>query len=558
MLWSIIVIVFKLLGALGLFMFGMELSSTGIQRAAGDRLQGTVNFMTRNRFVAVFTGVLVTVVIQSSSATTVMVVSFVNAGLLNLVQAIGVIMGANIGTTLTGWIIAAVGVQKFSIAVIAVPLFGVGFFMSLMKKRGDAFVSYGEGLMGFAMIFLGLEYLAKAIPDPSPDALLFLKNFADQGWFAILVCVLVGTVFTMLINASSATIAIVIGLSAKGILSFEMAAAITLGANIGTTFDSFLVSLGTNTNAKRAAWAHILFNVIGTVWVVVVLRPFITLVDWITPGPITAQSAGAHIAMMHTLFNAANTLVLLPFVRQYAGLLERFIKPKAEVEEAARLQYKPSVLLSSPELNIAQARSDIDALAKVAEDMFVRFREELTGKAEWGEETLEWFSRYGVYSGSLKTGITKFLFEIACQDIGERTRDSLMTWIRVVDDLENACHASRSMAESLGKAARKGDSFGAEAVAELAPYTLLVQEFISFVRPKLGAPLTGEDFSVAVEFENRIDACRGDLKKIARKRIKTGAPVKTELNYIDVIRHIERIGDCFYSISGSLRAEKAE
>lgn len=558
MLWSIIVIVFKLLGALGLFMFGMELSSTGIQRAAGDRLQGTVNFMTRNRFVAVFTGVLVTVVIQSSSATTVMVVSFVNAGLLNLVQAIGVIMGANIGTTLTGWIIAAVGVQKFSIAAIAVPLFGLGFFMSLMKQKGDTVVSYGEGLMGFAMIFLGLEYLAKAIPDPSPDALLFLKNFADKGWFAILVCVLVGTVFTMLINASSATIAIVIGLSAKGILSFEMAAAITLGANIGTTFDSFLVSLGTNTNAKRAAWAHILFNVIGTVWVVVVLRPFITLVDWITPGPITAQSAGAHIAMMHTLFNAANTLVLLPFVRQYAGLLERAIKPKAEEEEAARLQYKPSVLLTSPELNIAQARSDIVGLAKVAEDMFVRFREELTGKAEWREETLEWFSRYGVYSGSLKTGITKFLFEIACQDIGERTRDSLMTWIRVVDDLENACHASRSMAESLGKAARKGDSFGAEAVAELAPYTLLVQEFISFVRPKLGAPLTGEDFSVAVEFENRIDACRGDLKKIARKRIKTGAPVKTELNYIDVIRHIERIGDCFYSISGSLRAEKAE
>lgn len=558
MLWSIIVIVFKLLGALGLFMFGMELSSTGIQRAAGDRLQGTVNFMTRNRFVAVFTGVLVTVVIQSSSATTVMVVSFVNAGLLNLVQAIGVIMGANIGTTLTGWIIAAVGVQKFSIAAIAVPLFGLGFFMSLMKQKGDTVVSYGEGLMGFAMIFLGLEYLAKAIPDPSPDALLFLKNFADKGWFAILVCVLVGTVFTMLINASSATIAIVIGLSVKGILSFEMAAAITLGANIGTTFDSFLVSLGTNTNAKRAAWAHILFNVIGTVWVVVVLRPFITLVDWITPGPITAQSAGAHIAMMHTLFNAANTLVLLPFVRQYAGLLERFIKPKAEEEEAARLQYKPSVLLSSPELNIAQARSDIVGLAKVAEDMFVRFREELTGKAEWGEESLEWFSRYGVYSGSLKTGITKFLFEIACQDIGERTRDSLMTWIRVVDDLENACHASRSMAESLGKAARKGDSFGAEAVVELAPYTLLVQEFISFVRPKLGAPLTGEDFSVAVEFENRIDACRGDLKKIARKRIKSGAPVKTELNYIDVIRHIERIGDCFYSISGSLRAEKAE
>lgn len=253
MIWDIIVISFKLFGALGIFMFGMDLSSTGIQRAAGDRLQSTVNFMTKNRFIAVFTGVLVTILVQSSSATTVMVVSFVNAGLLSLVQAIGVIMGGNIGTTLTGWIIAGVGVQKFSMAAIAVPLFGSGFFMSLMKKKGDAFVSYGEALMGFAMIFLGLEYLSTAIPDPSADALLFLNNFQDKGWFAIVICVLAGTLFTMLINASSATIAIVIGLSAKGILNFEMAAAITLGSNIGTTFDSFLVSLGSNTNAKRAA-----------------------------------------------------------------------------------------------------------------------------------------------------------------------------------------------------------------------------------------------------------------------------------------------------------------
>jgi phosphate:Na+ symporter len=162
-------------------MYGMQLSSNGIQRAAGDKLQGTVNFMTKNRLFAVFTGMLITVLIQSSSATTVMVVSFVNAGLLTLFQAIGVIMGANIGTTLTGWIIAAVGIQKFSIALLAVPLFGVGFFMSLMKKNGDAFVSYGEGFMGFAMIFLGLEYLSKAIPDPSGDALLFLAEFANKG-----------------------------------------------------------------------------------------------------------------------------------------------------------------------------------------------------------------------------------------------------------------------------------------------------------------------------------------------------------------------------------------
>lgn len=553
MIQEIIAICFKLLGALALFMFGMQLSSNGIQRAAGDRLQGTVNFMTKNRFFAVITGVIVTILLQSSSATTVMVVSFVNAGLLNLFQSIGVIMGANIGTTLTGWIIAAVGIQKFSIALIAIPLFGIGFFMSLIKKRGEAFVSYGEAIMGFALIFLGLDYLANAIPDPSGDALLFLQNFSGKGQLTVIVCVLAGAIFTMLINASSATLAIVIGLSAKGFITFEMAAAITLGANIGTTFDSFLVSIGTNTNGKRAAWAHIIFNLIGTIWVVIVLKPFISFVDFITPGEITPESAGTHIAMMHTLFNTVNTLVLLPFVHQYASLLTRMIKPKKGEEELSALVYKPLPLLEAPELNIAKARIDIAKMAEASATVFDRFVVEMK-KYSWDPETMEWFNRYAEYALSVKQGISKFLLEVAQQNIADKTRDNIGNLIQLVEDFENICHTTLTMVNIEHKCYVKNIPFSENETILLEPYTSLVHELLSFVKTKLDKPLSAADLTQAADLENRIDANRSELKKIARKRIKAGANVKLELQFIDLIRHIEKIGDNAYSVAVTMKA----
>jgi phosphate:Na+ symporter len=553
---TILFICFKLLGALGLFMYGMQLSSDGIQRAAGDRLQNTVNFMTRNRVSASITGTLVTFLTQSSSATTVMVVSFVNAGLLTLVQAIGVIMGANIGTTLTGWVIAAVGVQKFSIAVAAVPLFGIGYFMTLMKKRGDAFVSYGVSLMGFALVFLGLEFLAEAIPDPSPDALLFLRDFEGQGWIALLLCVLAGTVFTMLINASSATLAIVIGLALKGIINFEMAAALTLGANIGTTFDSFLVSLGTNTNARRAAWAHILFNVFGTLWVLAVFRPFLGFIDFITPGAVTTKTIGAHIAMLHTVFNVANTLVLMPFVRQYADFLAGFIKSKPGEDELERLVYRETPPLGPPELNIAKARSDIAELARVADELFGRFRTDLSANREWSGAEIEHYRRYRDYAQEMKLGISKLLLEIAQQNIAEKTRDNLGVLIRLVTDLDNICDGCYTMALMQEKAMRKKLVFSPEHLGQLEPFTRLVDEFLSFITPRIGKQLGDDELAEAAEIENRIDAWRAELKKIARKRIKAGSDVKLELQYIDLIRHIEKTGDYAWSVAVALKELK--
>jgi len=549
----IILICLELAGALALFMYGMQLTSDGIQRAAGDRLQKTVNFMTKNTFFATITGVLVTILIQSSSATTVMVVSFVNAGLLTLVQSIGVIMGANIGTTLTGWIVAAIGIQKYSIVALAVPIFGLGFYMSLIKKRGDAFRSYGEALMGFALIFLGLEFLSKAIPDPSGDALLFLQDFAGKGWITIIACVLVGAVFTMLINASSATIAIVIGLSAKGIINFEMAAAITLGANIGTTFDSFLVSLGANINAKRAAWAHIIFNIFGTLWVVMLFKPFLAFVDFAVPGEITVLSAGAHIAMMHTLFNAANTVVLFPFARQYAALVTWLIKEKKGAAAEQPLVYIPGPFLSAPELNIVQARKDIADMADVALSMFSSYRKARTEPPADIDAVVERFVRQEAYADSMREGISKLLLDIARQDITEKTRENIGHKLRVVSELEIITDDCLTLIYHEEKSLKKKLPFEKKDMAKLEPYSLLVEDFLRFVKEKIHGPINEEELKVAFDFEEKIDAFRTDLKKIARKRLKAGAEVRSELLFIDTIRVIENIGDSAYSISEALR-----
>lgn len=549
MILSAVAVCFKLLGALALFMFGMHLSSDGFQRAAGDRLQGALNFMTKNRFIAVITGAVVTVLIQSSSATTVMAVTFANAGLLNLMQTIGVIMGANIGTTITGWIIAAVGIQTFSISLIAVPLFGIGFFMSVDKKRGDAFVSYGQALMGFALIFFGLEYLSKAIPEPSPDALLFLHEFANKGWLAVIVCVLAGIAFTMLIHASSATIAIVIGLVAKGVISFEMAAAITLGSNIGTTIDSFLISINANVNGRRAAWAHICFNVFGTFLVLAVWKPFLLLVDYVTPGAITVASAGAHIAMFHTMFNIVNTMVLLPLVPQYARALTRLVKPRPGEDACGRVCYRAAPLLATPELNVTTARHDIGELAGVVGQMFEKLRGNLMGTDPLGEETLGSYTQLREYAVSMQEGISKFLLKITRQDINDKTRENIGVMLRMVQDFESVAVSCENMAVVQEKALRKKQVFAKEEMEQLEPFTALVRDFLAFVRARLDHALSEEELAQATNFENQVDAVRADLKRMARKRIKAGEDVKTELTFIDLIRHIEKIGDHAYSIA---------
>jgi len=566
---SILAMALTLVGGLALFMYGMERSSESIQRAAGERLQSALNMMTKNSIVGVLTGAIVTIMVQSSSATTVMLITFVNAGLLSLTQAIGVIMGANIGTTLTGWIIAAVGIAKFSIISLAVPLFGIGFFMSIAKRKSDSFRSYGNAIMGLAFIFLGLDFIERAIPTPSASALLFLQNFSKLGYGAILISVLVGTVFTMLVNASSATLAIVIAMASQGIIDFNIAAALTLGANIGTTLDAFLASIstGTNTNARRAAWAHILFNVLGTVWVVILFKPFISLVDWVVPSPIEPKSIGVHIAMLHTLFNTLNTLLLLPFVRQYASFLERIIKEKPG-EAELRTFYLPKTLMATPELSLIRARKEISEMVTLARTMFDRsrslFTEKLTNESKASPDTantasidmdaeIEWFIAKENYADSMHEGLTKYLLSITSMDLSERTRERVNIKLRIVSELENMTDECLSIAFIIKKKHDKKLEFDPESVAALDPFGELVDEFLDFIAERLNVGINQEELKIASEMEDRIDDYKRRLKKTARYRLDRGANVRAELLYIDLIRHIEKIGDCAYAIAEELR-----
>jgi phosphate:Na+ symporter len=548
----------ELVGGLALFMHGMEKTSDGIQRAAGERLQSAVNFMTKNSLMAVVTGALVTVLVQSSSATTVMLITFVNAGLLTLTQGIGVIMGANIGTTLTGWIIAAIGIAKFSIASLAVPIFGAGFFMSIARRRTDAFRSYGNALMGLAMIFLGFGFIADAIPNPSPDMLEFLRRFSDLGFLAIILSVLAGTVFTVLINASSATLAIVIAMASQGIIDFDMAAALTLGANIGTTFDAFLASIasGASTNARRAAWAHILFNVLGTVWVVIVFKPFISLVDWIIPGPIAAGSIGVHIAMLHTMFNAANTAFLLPFVKKYAALLSRLVKEKPGEADIHAL-YLPQTLMATPELSLLHARKEIRDMAGVARSMLERLRRVLAEHTVDFDTEIEWFTAKENYADTMHEELSKFLMAVSTTDLSETTRARVGMKMRIIGELENMTDECLSAAYLLKKRAGKRLEFAPAALAALDPFASQVDQFLDLVMARLDIGMTEIELGMATELEDKIDAEKQHLKKQARRRMRDGADVKAELLYIDLIRHIEKMGDCVFAVANELRSSLA-
>ena len=305
---SVISGILEILGSLGVFLFGMKVMSEGIQKTAGEKLRRILETMTTNRFAGVFTGFIITCLVQSSSATTVMVVSFVNAGLLNLMQSIGVIMGANIGTTITGWMVSILGF-KFKIASIALPAIGIGLPLYFSKK--NKLRDYGEVLIGFGLLFLGLMFLKSSVPDikSNPEVLEFLAGWSGYGFPSRIIFVVVGILLTIIVQSSSAAMTITITMAAMGWIDFPTACAVVLGENIGTTITAYLASIPGNVSAKRAARAHMIFNFAGTLWMFILFVPFLQLVDYLAPGdPTIAEDIPIHMALFHTIFNITNVV----------------------------------------------------------------------------------------------------------------------------------------------------------------------------------------------------------------------------------------------------------
>ena len=550
-LMKFVIVAIELVGALGLFLFGMKILSESIQRAAGDTLKRTLNLMTGNTFKALLTGLGMTALVQSSSATTVMVVSFVNAGLLTVVQAAGVIFGANIGTTSTAWIVSLVGF-KVSMAELALPMIGLGFVTLMTAKRKSRARDYGEAAIGFGLLFLGLQYLSHVLPKPSPELLHFLSQVSGLGVLSVLLATLVGTILTVLVHSSSASTAIIITLAVEGVIGFEMAAGLVLGANIGTTIDALLASIGARTAARRAALIHILFNVFGTVWAVILFKPFIALVNIMAGGSSVAQ----HIALMHTTFNVINTIIFAPFAGRFADMVTRIIKARpGEDTMLQKLEYIAVPMMDSPELNLMRARKEIAGMADLCSTMFGRFRRILKDSPADLQEEVEACGNMENYADQMREELSRFILECAAHDMGSAGSD-IGAMLRMVTDLEDITDDCFSLVMLLDKASARKLELDKDEVAELGPYTLLVENFLTFVRDHINENISEEQLLVAGELEDKIDGFRSSLKKKARKRMQKGGNVKAELLYIDIVRHIEKIGDHAYAVARALREIK--
>ncbi|MDR2553316.1 MAG: Na/Pi cotransporter family protein [Treponema sp.] len=548
-------VLFSIAGSLGLFLYGMKVMSDGIQQAAGQRMQKVLSFMTGNRLAAVITGFGVTAVIQSSSATTVMVVSFVNAGLLTLRQAIGVIMGANIGTTITAWIVSLIGFS-LKISAVALPAVGVGFVLSAVKwKHKDL----GTAVLGFGILFMGLDLLTKSMPRLSPDTLAFIGSFSGRGFVSMLLGAGVGLVITLLIHSSSASTAIFLTMAYQGMIPYETGAAMILGANIGTTIDAALASVGGKPAARQAALVHVLFNVIGTVWALCFSRPLLALVDLVTPGLPEGGGITTHLAMLHTVFNTVNTLLFLPFMGQFAALVSWIIRDRDEPALAHySIAYSSGAFQNTPELNIVRAEKEIQDMAGIVASMYSRIGGVLTTLKENAEKEAVVEALTGEmrekesYADEMREELTHFLMECTRQQLNYRSERRISRLLRIIADLENMTDDCYGVSLILERSVKKDLVFKGKEMKALAPYAGLVGEFLDFVRSRLGRKLSPEETEQAALTEERINRARNKLRKYGQKRIEAGENVKTEMLFIDFVRRLEHLGDYCYSISEAL------
>lgn len=540
--------IFGFIGSLCLLLFGMNMLSDGIQKGAGRNLQKMLGKITGNRFAAVLTGIGVTAVIQSSGATTVMVVSFVNAEILTLTQAIGVIFGANIGTTVTAWIVSFFGFS-FSISAAAIPLFGLGFILKYFKQF--KIHNFADCFMGFALLFMGLGLLKDSL-SLSPSSVAFLQKFDSIGVWGLLLGVFIGAFVTALIHSSSAMTAIVLTMAANGSLTWELSAAIVLGSNIGSTIDAVMSSFGATVNARRTALVHVGFNVAGTMIALLVFKPFLALVDLIVPGE-PFENITTHIAMLHTIFNLTTTLIFLPFVDQIAALATRIIKNDKSTENE---HYKLPAILPyshiSADLYSFQIQKEISKMAVKVMEMFDSITNTLINSKNIESEN-ETVNQIENYIDEMSEAITGFLQKCSrLPTANSKDRQHFGRLIQITDNLENLSDECSSIMHTIGKFLSVYDEAGKEVkpkrAKEISDYLEMVRLFYEQICIYLSTGISSEERMQAEVIEQEIDNKKRELRRLSRKRIENGGDVKAELNYIDLVRKIEKAGDCVFGI----------
>ena len=526
----------------------MKIMSEGLQKFAGDRLRSILTAMTTNRVTGMLTGVLITALIQSSSATTVMVVSFVNAGLLSLSQSIGVIMGANIGTTVTAWLISALGF-KVSISAFALPLLAVG--IPLMFSQKSTRKSIGEFIFGFAFLFMGLDMLKSNAPDlgANPQMLAFVQNYTDMGYGSIILFVFIGTILTMIVQASAATMAITLIMCANGWISFELGCALVLGENIGTTITANLAALTANTHARRAALAHMMFNIFGVIWVLIAFKPFLVGVEWIVDDfmgvdPDPEVSVPFKLSAFHTCFNVCNVLFLIWAVKLIESTVCKFI-PQKELEEEYRLRFITGGLLSTSELSILQARKEINLFASRTQRMFRMVPDLL--KMEDENEFNKLFSRVEKYeniSDSMELEIAKYLQEVMTGRLSNESKVQIQQMLREVSEIESIGDSCYNLARIINRKRRGTEDFTETQYGHIREMFRLTDEALSQMLVTVESPRHTVDINKTFNIENEINNYRNQLKSQNVIAINEHEyDYQMGVHYMDIISECEKLGD---------------
>jgi len=554
-----IVELLTLLGSLGIFLFGMKLMSESLQKVAGEKLRNILAAMTSNRVKGIFTGFLITTIIQSSSATTVMVVSFVNAGLVSLTESIGVIMGANIGTTITAWLISILGF-KVSMSEIAIPLIGLGFPLLFSKKTSRK--NWGELVIGFALLFIGLHYLKESVPDikNNPEVLTFLKDYTDLGFLSLLIFLAVGTLLTVIIQSSSATMALTLVLCFNGLISFEMAAAMVLGENIGTTITANLAALVANTSAKRAARAHLIFNTFGVVWILILFFPVIKLIDWFMVkegnGSPLLEAAAIPIALsiFHTFFNVSNVLVLgwfTPFIEKVVVKLV----PDKETDEEFRLTYIPTGMLSTSELSILQSRKEIAVYAERITKMFEYVK--LLFETEKSKKFIKLFAKIEKYeeiSDRMEIEIADYLAKISESELSVSGSRRVRAMFELIDDIESIGDSCYNLAKAINRKKEGKIKFPEDIIQNINDMFLLISRALDEMNKNLSTEYSDPNIENAKKIEEKINLLRNKLREEHIANIKSKKyKYKAGVIYNELFSGSEKLGDYIINVSETIK-----
>ena len=546
--------IIQISGALGVFIFGMKLMSESLQKIAGEKMREILKGMTRNRVFGIFTGFFITALIQSSSATTVMVVSFVNAGLLTLTESFGVIMGANIGTTVTLWIVALLG---FKVKMIPIAIGIIGLFFPFLFSTKERSKNIAEFALGFGILFIGLEFLKDVVPDikNNPEILEFLKHFVNIGPYnygSILLFVLFGTLLTIVVQSSSASTAITLTLLMKGWIPFDLAAAMILGENIGTTITAYLAALVANVHAKRSARFHLLFNLIGVAWMLVIFIPFTSTLENLVNSDIMSKLAnaagkdnvGISLAMFHSLFNILNVFILFAFIPYLGKLVIKWVPTLHDDDEEFKLQYIGTGLMSTPSLSIEEAKKEVILFGKMIDKIGHNVYELFFDEDRKVSKLLTKIKEREEMTDRMDLELNTFLAKVSESEISQIASKQIKQILTVSNELERIGDIYFQISKSYDRLTRENVALPANATEELKEMMQLVLEAIAFMRTNLDESKKPISIAQILEQEQKINDKRKQVFINHFERLDKGAYTPRQgVLFIEFINRSERIGD---------------